>query len=353
MRNDRELLKNVEEIKTGRVKRGLEGLVGGLRALVISVEKENLRDAVYEMSDMTSYFVSEHYKNNEGEYYILKLKDSADIIIKASFESENKYLLYNDNPKSSKLINTRVEQFIFDVSDIEKYYEIQRSYGLNFDGAIEDKGNYKILSSKIDESLGVSYAFVEFEGALRYSSKDDIDMEIDIPISNRTYLKNVIKLDHTASRVKAKDRDKAILKFMDYTEYNFEFSIYVRNLNSITNVARLKKGEFAMVFTSGIEEYKEGESGPTEKFIHNYGTRVHHMAFQTENIDTFFESLKKDGVEFLVDLVGSEEEGLKQTFTIQSPYTMIVNEYIHRYGDFSGFFTKSNVEMLTRSTEKQ
>lgn len=353
MRNDKELLKNVEKIKLDRINRGLKGIVGGLRALLISVEKENIRDSVYEMTDMTGYSVSEHFKNDIGEYYILKMEGSADLIIKSSFNKENKYKNYNDNPKSKKLINTRVEEFIFDVSSIEKYYEVQKKYGLEFEGGIENKGSYKKLTSKIDERLGVSYGFIEFKGEASYIADSDVDMEIDIPPSGKDYLGHVVKLDHTASRVRAKDRDSAILRFMEYTEYNFEFSIYVRNLNSITNVARLEKGEFAMVFTSGIDEYEGEGSGPTEKYIHNYGPRVHHMAFETENIDDFFLRLKKDGVEFLVELVGSEEEGLKQTFTVQSPYTMIVNEYIHRYGDFSGFFTKSNVEMLTRGTEKQ
>ncbi len=57
------------------------------------------------------------------------------------------------------------------------------------------------------------------------------------------------------------------------------------------------------------------ESGPTEKFIQNYGTRVHHMAFRTENIGVTVETLKKDGMAFLLDLVGSESEGLRQIFS--------------------------------------
>jgi hypothetical protein len=56
---------------------------------------------------------------------------------------------------------------------------------------------------------------------------------------------------------------------------------------------------------------------------------------------------------FLLDLVGSPDEGLKQTFTKGSPNTFLVNEYIHRYGDFDGFFTKSNVTDLTKATDAQ
>ena len=135
---------------------------------------------------------------------------------------------------------------------------------------------------------------------------------------------------------------------------NFDFAIYVKTFNSITNVARLTKTDFAMVFTSGISPYVNSKnSGPTEKFIHNYGERVHHVAFKTENIEDTIIELRKEGVKFLIDLVGSRKQGLKQTFTVGSSNTLLVSEYIHRYGDFDGFFTKNNVTLLTAATEKQ
>jgi 4-hydroxyphenylpyruvate dioxygenase-like putative hemolysin len=109
-----------------------------------------------------------------------------------------------------------------------------------------------------------------------------------------------------------------------------------------------------MVFTSGITSFSnDTDSGPTEKFIQNYGTRVHHMAFRTSDIEATVKALKKDGMAFLLDIVGSEGEGLKQIFSQPSQNTLIVNEYIHRYGNFDGFFTRSNVEQLTKATEKQ
>jgi len=109
-----------------------------------------------------------------------------------------------------------------------------------------------------------------------------------------------------------------------------------------------------MVFTSGITAYTNDEtSGPTETFIHNYGTRVHHLAFHTEQIEATYAALQDNGMTFLIELVGSPQEGLKQTFSEPSGNTLLVNEYIHRYGDFDGFFTKSNVTRLTEATEKQ
>jgi hypothetical protein len=141
---------------------------------------------------------------------------------------------------------------------------------------------------------------------------------------------------------------------MKLTNYDFDFAIYVKSLNSITSVARLSSKDFAMVFTSGISPYIGDEiSGPTEKFIQNYGNRVHHMAFQTESIEDTYNSLARNDMKFLIELVGSPEEGLKQTFTEPSENTLLVNEYIHRYGDFDGFFSKSNVTLLTAATGKQ
>ena len=77
------------------------------------------------------------------------------------------------------------------------------------------------------------------------------------------------------------------------------------------------------------------------------------MAFHTENIDYVFNELKQDGMGFLIDLVDSEKDGLKQTFTTGSTNTFLVNEYIYSFNDFNGFFTKINVELLTKATEIQ
>ncbi len=168
------------------------------------------------------------------------------------------------------------------------------------------------------------------------------------------HLGNISGLDHVATRVRARDRKAAILEFIGLTNYHYDFGVHVRSLNSITSVARRSPDDFAMVFTSGITPFiSEEVSGPTEKFIQDYGTRAHHMAFRTENIEATIKNLKKDGMRFLLDLVGSEEEGLKQIFSEPSPATLIVNEYIHRYGGFDGFFTRSNVEKLTEATARQ
>ncbi len=67
-----------------------------------------------------------------------------------------------------------------------------------------------------------------------------------------------------------------------------------------------------------------------------------------------YEQLKQNGMSFMVELVGEREQGLKTKLLVKmSPYTLLVNEYIHRYDGFKGFFTKNNVTLLTKATENQ
>jgi len=163
-------------------------------------------------------------------------------------------------------------------------------------------------------------------------------------------------LDHVATRVRARQRDAAIPKFLALTDASFDFAVYVGSLNSITSAARLAAGESAHVFTSGVSPLSETDprlGGPTERFIENYGLRPHHMAFAVEQIEGVLAGLGQDGLGFLSGLVGSRREGLKQIFPAMSPRTYLVNEYREPYGGFDGFFTKPNVAFLTKATERQ
>jgi 4-hydroxyphenylpyruvate dioxygenase-like putative hemolysin len=215
--------------------------------------------------------------------------------------------------------------------------------------------SFRFIQTMPSRYTGNSIGFIEWTGKNgEYASADAISFPHSLTKPSLPHLDNIHGLDHTATRVRALERNDAIIEFMKLTNYSFDFAVFVSSQNSITSVARLSADDFAMVFTSGIEPFREErDPGPTEMFIRNYGTRVHHMAFQTDYIDRTYEALRKDGMEFLVELVGSEQEGLKQTFSVPSPNTLIVNEYIHRYEGFDGFFTRSNVEMLTRATAKQ
>jgi 4-hydroxyphenylpyruvate dioxygenase-like putative hemolysin len=354
--SDRFLKKEAGRIMKERERWGLEGLVGGLEGIIINVEPVQQQRAIQELLDFTGYDIKTSFESENLITAVLKLEESADILVTSRKQEDNPYRQFNLAPLSKRLPNTRLETFVFRTSDIKKYYDIQRQRGVEFiNGGIVTNDTHKILITKPSRYTGVSVGLIEWlDDSKSYMNKNDTAVEFDVSKPERDYLKNITYLDHAATRVRALDRDAAIIEFMGLTNYKFDFAIYVRLFNSITNVARLSAKDFAMVFTSGISPYVNDEvSGPTEKFIHNFNARTHHMAFITKDIEYTFERLKEDGMKFLIELVGSEEQGLKQTFTLGSKQTFLVIEYIHRYGDFTGFFTKDNVTLLTESTGKQ
>jgi hypothetical protein len=360
---DVNLQREAAHIVEKRVHLGLDGLVGGLQAVIINTEPQMQISASEELLRYTGLRHHSAFQDRDFRTCVLKVPKSpefrsADFLIRCRLRGSNPFRDINLGPKSSHLPNTRLETFVFETADIQKYVSIQKSSGTRFlTNDILDFDGYRFIQTEPSRFTGNSLGFIQWEGK---RSKGDYSPEESEPIDwnpikpDFFHLKDIKWLDHAATRVKAQDRDHAILEFMGLTNYNFDFAIYVKSYNSITSVARLSSSDFAMVFTSGISPYVSDEvSGPTEKFIHNYGARVHHIAFQTEGIENAYQALLDDGQRFLLPLVGSPEEGLKQTFTEPSLNTLLVREYIHRYGDFDGFFTKSNVTLLTAATGKQ
>lgn len=353
-KNSDEYLKEiVPKIIDERKKSGLEGLVKGLEFVIINTEEEMHKETVNELLNITGLEYKETFEDDEFITSVLKSDDAPDFLIRYR-KGKNPFMKQNIFPKTKHLPNIRLETFVFRTDNIGKYVSIQKERGIDFmTGDVIHKDGYSFIQTQPSKYTGNSIGFVEWHNKKSYSSSEDNFLKWNFP-PKKDYLRNVKELDHSATRVRAGDRDNAIIEFMELTNYNFDFAIYVKIFNSITNVARLSSKDFAMVFTSGISPYVNDEiSGPTEKFIHNYGTRVHHIAFRTEKIEDTFYNLKKDGMNFLIELVGSKKEGIKQTFSFPSKNTLLVNEYIQRYDDFDGFFTPGNVTLLTESTEKQ
>jgi hypothetical protein len=343
---------------------GLEGLVGGLQAVIINTEMHLQKAAAEELIRYSGLQFQEAFMDTNHKTCVLKVPGSAnfrsaDFLIRTRLKGSNPFQEVNVAPKSRGLPNTRLETFVFETTDIERYVSLQSQANIKFQSDILDYDNYYFIQTMPSRFTGNSLGFIEWKGergVYSSSKSQSLDWNMREPDSSAStsYLRNIRWLDHAATRVRAQDRDPAILEFMRLTNYNFDFAIYVKSLNSITSVARLSSSDFAMVFTSGITPFVSQEaSGPTEKFISNFGPRVHHIAFQTEEIVATVEALRKDAMEFLLDLVGSPEEGLKQIFSQPSKNTLLVLEYIHRYGDFDGFFTRSNVTSLTAATAKQ
>ncbi|MDH7510996.1 MAG: hypothetical protein QHH04_08165 [Methanolinea sp.] len=353
---EEDLAARLPEVMQARKESGLDGLVGDLEAVVINTERERLESAVTELLAFTGLAIDEHFSTPLARAYTLRTPSSPAVIVQCRLAGENPFLRFNQAERAKNFPNTRLETFIFGCRDIDAYCEIQRERGVRFQAdEIITGPDFRFIQTVPSPHTGNSLGFIEWTGQGRSFAPAGAERRpITLEKPWFSYLENIGKLDHTATRVRAKDRNAAILEFLSLTNYHYDFAVFVKSLNSITSVARLNDDAFAMVFTSGIAPYSEGKDpGPTENFIHWYGTRVHHMAFSTDGIDAVFAELGVHGMEFLVPLVGSREEGLKQTFSMPSPHTMIVNEYIHRYEGFDGFFTRSNVEALTRATGRQ
>ena len=349
--DDSKILKLSEKIRDLRIQYGLDGLVGGLDHIIINVEEENIDSACQEYLMFTNFNVSECFEDGSCIRIVLKHPESSDIILQARKYGSNPFRKHNIHDKTSGFADTRLESYVFDTKNIERYINVQKELGVHFQSEEPvDLGHFLFIQTTPSEYTGNSIGLIEWRGDRFYEPEFCNHYEIDTEKPDREYLSNIGGLDHAATRVRAKNRDAAILEFMHLTNYDFKYSFFIKSLNSITNVARLCEEDFAMVFTSGIDDSK---GGPTEEFMNNYGARTHHLAYNTENIKETVEGLKTDGMDFLLDLTGSETDGLEQIFSIPSPTTFLVNEYIHRYKNFDGFFTKNNVEVLTKATENQ
>jgi len=355
-REEEDLIRRAALVPAERRRDGLDGLVLGLDSVIISTEPGRATAAAAGLIRTTGHSCTEAWRNGNAEGYALGLAGSASIIVRSRDGGVNPFGDVNRAQLTASLPGTRLETFVFETPDISSYVRLQQGRGVRFlTQAPLETPSCSFIQTVPSRWTGNSIGLVQWKGSGRSCLPPGARPASSLPQKpGFPFLGNIGVLDHAATRVRAQDRTAAILEFLSLTDYHYDFGVYVKSLNSITSVARREEGDFAMVFTSGIAPYVSDEtSGPTEKFIRNYGTRVHHIAFRTEQIEDTVDRLKQDGMAFLLDLVGSEEEGLKQIFSMPSENTLLVSEYIHRYGGFDGFFTRSNVEKLTEATGRQ
>ena len=164
----------------------------------------------------------------------------------------------------------------------------------------------------------------------------------------------------------AQNREVAILEYLSWSSYYYWGSYDIKKQNSSTNVTKSvhfsrESHSPAKVFTANNTPYfvnhLEKLPSPTETFVRNYGPRLHHIAVAVrdgerdgkEHIQFTVDAIRQQGKDFLLDVIGSKEEGLKQIFSSASEHSSLIVEYVQRFGDFDGFFAKHNVAELTRA----
>jgi 4-hydroxyphenylpyruvate dioxygenase-like putative hemolysin len=158
----------------------------------------------------------------------------------------------------------------------------------------------------------------------------------------------IIKLDHLAYRVKKGERERALAEYANLVPYREYKSFKVISMNAITSTIKLHETLPVIVVSEGITE-----DSIVEKYVRKFGGRIHHLAYLVKDIEKVVKIQKERGVKFTTEnIIGSEEEGIKQIFTLPTDTGNHIIEYIQRFGDFDGFFTPSNIGALMKSTEK-
>ncbi|GEM_PF-6970556 len=151
-----------------------------------------------------------------------------------------------------------------------------------------------------------------------------------------------------------------ILEWLSLSSYYYWGSYDIADQNSSTNVTKsvhhtADMRSPAKVFTASNTPHFVNHLGrlpsPTETFVRNYGPRLHQIALAvadgersgSENIEFVVRQIEAQGRRFLLDVIGSKEQGRKQIFSIASEHSSLIIEYVQRFGGFDGFFAKDNV----------
>ena len=362
---------------------GLTNLVGEIDALMLTVDPGHSIDYVAELALMTPYHYLVTLESESHWTHILRIDmNSPDLLVREVKDPNTRGIFRSLNevyPIGAKKPNCRYMGEILRVTDLHDVVQLQSEREFRFFTQdevrkLELPGNIAIskpspythniigyLERPLDQlrvyALGVSRIRDDVRAV--YESAKELQAKLRIE-----HL--VQPIDHLATRVYSQNREVAILEFLSLSSYYYWGSYDIKDQNSSTNVTKSvhfqeESRSPAKVFTANNTPYfvnhLENLPSPTENFVRNYGPRLHHIAFSVQdgqtgdmaNIDYVVQSIRQHGKEFLLQVIGSEEEGLKQIFSSASEHSSLIIEYVQRFGDFQGFFTRDNVAELTRA----
>jgi hypothetical protein len=268
---------------------------------------------------------------------------------------------------------------ILRVSNLHEVVNMQQQRGFRFFSQddvrkLELPGNMAIIKPSPYTHNIVAYLEREFEAPRIYalgvsSIRSDAQQACESAKQQQMALGIaglILPIDHLATRIYSQNREVAILEWLSLSSYYYWGSFDILDQNSSTNVTKSihysdELRSPAKVFTANntpyfVNHFKISPS-PTENFVRNYGPRLHHMALAVkdgdqqgvENIEFVVDAIRGQGKSFLLDVVGSKDEGLKQIFSSASEHSSLIIEYVQRFGGFQGFFTKDNVAQLTHA----
>ncbi len=364
-----------------RDRSGLTDMIGGIEALMISVEPGNSVEYITELALMTQYQYLVTLDSEKHMTHVLRIDmHSPDILLREVKHPEHSDIFRSLNdlyPVGSRRPHSRYLGEILLSHDRHQVVALQQQREFRFFPI----GQLAELDLPLNVSISkpspytqnvVGYMERPMDGIRVYHhgnctilSSAQAANDRGKEMQERLGIKNLLRpIDHLATRVYSQNREAAILEYLALSSYYYWGSYDIKDQNSSTNVTKNVREapesvSPAKVFTANNHPYCVNHldklPSPTETFVRNFGPRLHHIAVEVadgqtsgrENIDYVVDAISAQGKGFLLETVGSREEGLKQIFSSASDFSSLIIEYVQRFGDFQGFFARDNVAQLT------
>lgn len=373
----------LQKLLEERDKLGLTEMIQEIDALMITVDPDHSIQYIAELSLMTSYHYLVTLETEKHWTHVLRIDlNSPDLLVREVKDPNFRGIFRSLNeiyPVGARKPNSRYMGEIIRVTNMHEVVRLQEEREFRFFTQdevrkLELPGNVAIskpspythnivgyMKREPNElrvyALGMSTIRPDVQAA--YESGKNLQSKLRIDDL-------ILPVDHLATRVYSQNREVAILEYLSWSSYYFWGAYNIWDQNSSTNVTKSVHGlpetkSPAKVFTANNTPYfvnhLEKLPSPTETFVRNYGPRLHHVALSVkdgmrdglENIEFVVNAIAGEGKGFLLDVVGSKEEGLKQVFSNASEHSSLIIEYVQRYDGFDGFFTRDNVAKLTEA----
>ncbi|NOT83729.1 MAG: hypothetical protein HOP02_02890 [Methylococcaceae bacterium] len=371
----------LQRLLTERDRSGLTEMIGGIEALMISVEPGNSIEYIAELALMTPYEYLVTLNSDKHLTHVLRIDmNSPDILLREIKKPEHSDIFRSLNdlyPVGAQRPHSRYLGEILLASNRHEVVALQQQREFRFFSV----GQLAELDLPLNVSISkpspytqnvVGYMERPVNGIRVYQHGECMILSAAQAANDRSKEMQeslgikplILPIDHLATRVYSQNREAALLEYLALSSYYYWGSYDIKDQNSSTNVTKNirqtpESNSPAKVFTANNYPYCVNHldklPSPTENFVRNYGPRLHHMAVVVkdgqsngrENIDIVVDAITSQGKGFLLDTVGSREEGMKQIFSSASDFSSLIIEYVQRFGDFQGFFTRDNVAQLT------
>ncbi|MDR5170437.1 hypothetical protein IHQ56_01260 [Methylobacillus flagellatus] len=366
---------------------GLTAMVHEIDALMITVDPGHSVKYVAELCFMTSYHYLVTLESESHWTHVLRIDlDSPDLLVREVKDPNLRGIFRSLNeiyPVGARKPNSRYMGEIIRVDSLHDVVKLQQEREFRFFTQdevrkLELPGNLAVSKPSPYTHNIVAYLERKPEEMRVYSlGVSRVDPELQMAYEAAKALQQklnfgdlLLPIDHLATRIYSQNREVAILEYLSWSSYYFWGAYNIFDQNSSTNVTKSAHGlpeskSPAKVFTANNTPYfvnhLEKLPSPTETFVRNYGPRLHHIAVAVkdgerdgvEHIEFAVNAIASQGQGFLLDVIGSREEGLKQIFSNASEHSSLIVEYVQRFGDFQGFFTKDNVAVLTEAAGRE